>query len=331
MADVGERRTAGTNNPGAKPDSRGQLMLVTALSLAILFVTLALILNTAIFTENLATRSGDIGGGTDAVRYHDAARDGVGGVISYVNAHNHTSESSLQSNLSNGVDAFRNHTARLFADGDRAVETTLAGTNNGSRIAQNNDTRSFTNQTGNASDWTLVEDVENARAVEVNVTETSALTDGTSNQEFRLILDNSSETWRLNITFDGSSTFVGIRNGSEATFECTAGSTTPRIDVTAGTIDGEPCEGLRFADGLEGPYDIRFENGDNVTGTFSIVINDTAPVTNVDTDNDLVAHGDGNPFATHAVYSANVTVVYQTPRLYYEAVIRVAPEEPDDR
>lgn len=330
MADVGDRRTGGTSNPGAKPDSRGQLMLVTALSLAILFVTLALILNTAIFTENLATRSGDIGGGTDAVRYHDAARNGVGGVIGYVNAHNHTSESSLQSNLSNGVDAFRNHSARLFADGDRAVETTLTGTNDGSRIAQNNDSRSFTNQTGNATDWTLVEDVENARAVEINVTDNSSLQDAGSGKEFTLVLNDGSNTWRLNVTKESDSTFVGIENHTD-TFKCNAISATPLIDVTAGTIDGEPCEGLRFADGLEGSYDIRFENGDNVTGTFSIVVNDTAPVENVDTDNDLVAHGDGNPFATHAVYSANVTVVYQTPRLYYEAAIRVAPEEPDDR
>ena len=37
--------------------NRGQLLLVAAIALGILFVALALILNTAIFTENLATRS----------------------------------------------------------------------------------------------------------------------------------------------------------------------------------------------------------------------------------------------------------------------------------
>ncbi|MFW5900746.1 MAG: DUF7261 family protein, partial [Halodesulfurarchaeum sp.] len=41
--------------------SRGQIILLAGFALAIIFVSLALILNTAIFTENLATRETDDG------------------------------------------------------------------------------------------------------------------------------------------------------------------------------------------------------------------------------------------------------------------------------
>ena len=48
MADVGP------DSDGAS--DRAQLLLVTALALAVMLVTVALLLNTAIFTENVATR-----------------------------------------------------------------------------------------------------------------------------------------------------------------------------------------------------------------------------------------------------------------------------------
>lgn len=174
MADVNPRVPGRHDEPPGQ-DDRGQLILVTALSLAILFVTLALILNTAIYTENLATRSGDIGGATDAVRYHDAARDAVGGIIDYANAYNHTSNSTLQSNLSAGVDDFRNNSARLFVSGDRGVETTLDTTENGTRIAQSDPSRNFTNTSGTANDWTIATNIDKTRAVTINITDETEL------------------------------------------------------------------------------------------------------------------------------------------------------------
>ncbi len=325
MADVGPRRLldSARNDDG---DGRGQLILVTALAMAIIFVTLALILNTAIYTENLATRSGDIGGGTDAVRYHDAARDGVGGVIGYINVHNNSDQSTLQSNLSAGVDGFRNNSARLFSAGDRAVETDLESAEYGTRIAQTDADRNFTN-TSHAADWTVAESVSHSRAVVINVTNDAFLKNDGSGQEFELNLtDGDGDSWTLNVT-NGGSTVVGIQNGSGGEFTCAANSPTPTIDVTAGTVDGETCDGLTFGDGIDRPYDISFENGDNINGTYSMVVDDDGLAGSPGPH--LEAEGDGQPFATHAVYSANVTVVYQTPRLYYNSTVRVAPGESD--
>lgn len=319
MADVdGRPPVPGAGEHGGGRD-RGQLILVTALSLAILFVALALILNTAIYTENLATRSSDIGGGTDAVRYHDAARDGVAGVIDYVIAHNNSSHSTLQSNLSAGVDAFRNHSARLFAAGDRAVETTLEVTVDGTRIAQSDVSRNFSNTSGEGN-WTVATSVDNTRKFRMNVTG-SAL-DTLSGQPFTVIVDDGGTTWRMNVTDDSGD--IVVRTAS-ATCRVTAASAW--INVTAGTLAGSECEGFTFAEGVTGTYSISFENSSNVEGTYSLIVDEPSVADSPSPH--LVADGSGQPFAAHAIYSANVTIVYQTPRLYYNATVRVAPGESD--
>jgi hypothetical protein len=328
MADV-IRRGAGRRDPETK--GRGQLIIVTALSLAILFVTLALILNTAIYTENLATRSGDIGGATDAVRYHDAARDGVGGVIDYANANNNTSHSTLQSNLSTGVDDFRNNSARLFASGDRAVEVTLDDSVDGTRIAQSEENRNFTNRSGATTDWVVSSNVDNTRAFKMNVTDDALL-------DTSLILDNrfhvevydGTNEWNLYVYEDtaGSDIIIEVENPSGGGGTCTAESVSSVwINVTDGTLGDEACEYLSFAEGVDGTYDLTFRNPDVASGTYSLIVDNSTLADSPGPH--LHEDGSGQPFAAHAIYSANVTVVYETSRLYYNTTVRVAPGETD--
>ena len=320
MADVGPRRWRGASD-------RAQLMLVTALTLAILFVTLALIVNTAIYTENLATRSSDIGGGTEAVRYQEATHSGVGGLIEYANYHANTSYDALQTEIVAGVDAFDNRTGRQFAPSDRAVETTLTGTVNGTRVEQTDDARNFSDVDGTV-DWTVVEDVDQTRSFRINVTSTALLVEFGFANVFTVVVDRGGTTWRMNVTEStlGGEVVVGVRNGAGDSFVCPAVPPPVVVDVTAGTVGGTPCDGLSFGEGVGPAYNISYQSGDNIEGTYSMVV-----------DNDTLATSPGphlgsptsQPFATYAIYSANLTVTYQTPRLYYDTTVRVAPGEPD--
>ena len=58
--------------------NRGQLVLLSGLVLATIFVALVLILNSAIYTENLATRNDGVPT-TDAIEYRENTRQGSGG------------------------------------------------------------------------------------------------------------------------------------------------------------------------------------------------------------------------------------------------------------
>ena len=63
---------------------RGQLILLGGLTLAVLLVALALVLNAAIYSENLASR-GDAIGADDALGFRDETETAVSGLIGKVN------------------------------------------------------------------------------------------------------------------------------------------------------------------------------------------------------------------------------------------------------
>lgn len=307
--------------------TRGQLMLVTALALAILFVTLALIVNTAIYTENLATRGSDIGGGTEAVRYQDAVRSGVYGLVGYANYNANSSHTSIQTELSDGIQALDNRAGRQFALSDSAIETELDQTVDGSRIYQRDVTRNFSNVSG-TSDWTVVQNVENVRAFRINVTRTELV--ALSNDPFEIVLDDGTSTWTLNISSSGTDITVTVDGPSESG-DCTAaGAEHAWINVTDGTHADANCDPLlSVAEGLSTPFEIRFTHGDEATGTYSFIVDNPTladtPGTHLQADGSL-----DQPYVTHAVYSTTVTVVYQTPQLYYNTSVRVAPGESDE-
>ncbi|MFB6361960.1 MAG: hypothetical protein ABEH59_11650, partial [Halobacteriales archaeon] len=99
------------------------------------------------------------------------------------------------------------------------------------------------------------------------------------------------------------------------------------VNLTAGTLAGERCDGFTYAQGITGTYEIRYENASNVQGTYRLFVDNSSLA---DTPNPhLVSDDAGQPFAAHALYSANVTVDYETSRLSYNSTIRVAPGEAD--
>lgn len=311
MADVG------------RSTDRGQLLLLAALGMAILFVALALVLNTVIYTENLATRGSEIAGGGESLRYLDTARTGLGHSIEYVNDNNATSHDALVGNLSATVPVWANASRRQLFHRSRSVNVSLVGTTNGTHIDQDAE-RNFTNESGTAN-WTLASDVTGTREYAIEVNSTTELESFPASSAFNVTVDDGSTQWRLNVTENGSSIVVGVRdgNGNEAT--CSAPSAPVWINVTAGTVDGEECDGLTFREGVSTPYEISYFNGHNVTGTYSVIVDNESVATSPGPH--LLDDGAGNPHATPAIYSGRISVVYHAPRLFYDAEARAAPGE----
>jgi hypothetical protein len=202
----------------------------------------------------------------------------------------------------------------------------LDETTNGTRIEQEDPNRNFTDNGGNET-WTLAENVDGTREFRINVTDNSSLEQSALSDAFVIDVKGPTNTWSMNITGDGSGTVrIGVDNGSGHQFVCSSGSSTPWINVTEGTVDGEDCDALTFPEGVDTPYEISYDNADNVTGTFSLVLaNDTL----AGNPGPHLNAGSPSPYAEHALYSANLSVTYQTPRLFYNMTIRVAPGEPD--
>lgn len=309
--------------------SRGQLLIVTAFALGVLFVALALILNSAIFTENLASR-GETTGGDQAVEFRDTLKRGVGNILTAENENitdSSTSYSTLRTRVGNGTTAMSNSLIEQNAREGATSDVDIVDQTNGSLILQSDPTRNYSDNSGN-SNWTVAQNVDQTRAFNLNVSQ-SELTDNSSctrlSDCFVLNVTDGSADWRVSIN-DDSGVTVEVETPAGDTGTCSAGSGDYTvIDITAGTVNGTSCPALDFSDAPQSGYDIKYQNSDEIGGTYSIIVDDTTlPSSN------LSGSIGSDPSATSALYDVTVEYDYQTAELNYSSAVRVAPGETDD-
>jgi hypothetical protein len=309
------------NLTGPHRSDRAQLILVTAFALAAISLGLAIIVNSAIFTENLATRSENVDS-TEALEYRHTTTQLTAEVMEYANTFNSSSEAALWQNVSHGVRAINDYSGIQQSRSGAAIALELNRSTNGSRIFQTDGT-DFTANGTTSGDWTLATNVEQTRAFEINVSSFPG-------NGFAVVV-NGTDEWRAEIDSSG----IDVERPSGASETC---SVTPEtIDLTGATVNGEPCpalidtttgEPLQFGAGVSGDYAIEFENPDDIEGGYSLVV-DNSSLDAVTNDNyaDDTSPGN-NPQVTPAIYSAVVRMEYQTPEIDYRTMVRVAPGEP---
>ena len=312
-----------------KTDDRGQLLLVGAFILAAAFVVLALVVNSAIFTENLATRD-DVPGSQDALEYRDEVRRGVGDIIRDTNHNNSRTASDAQGSIEQlgavaGIDqAVRN----------RVVSVSHVSTQPGIKIAQDQP-RELTNN-ASSDDWTLATDVNRTRNVRLNVTDFNSGT-------VEFVVNGTSDEWVMSISETGAGTDaeVTVSTPGGTTSSCVRENTdTIFVDVTAGTVDGEPCPALsrlsdgtemQFGAGVDPGYNISIRNGDAVEGMYSMILEDVGGAGAFDPlgGNNYGSAPDEPYYLTGSgvVYSITVHYEFYTPQVGFETDVRAAPGE----
>lgn len=324
-----------------EPDGdRGQLLLVTAFGVAVMLVALALILNTSIYTENVATRGSDITGGKDAIRYRAVTEETTRSTLQFANYNNNSSDQELRNTIGWTIENYSEATGDQQARDGIVTNTTLSDTTNGTRVYNTSDgTGNFSDATG-ARNWTVVQNTRvrnfTIEAEETSLTDKSPTDVGdlsVGDPAFRINVTADVDDWyRIYIYKDGTDLKVTVEGESggttvpEQTCTRTAWGSTAEIDITAGTVEGSNCETLqRVADIPGNSYDVDFNltredtlltSSNTIEGNYSLV----AETTSVSSD---------PPNADDALYSATVHVVYESKRLYYETDIRVAPGEFD--
>lgn len=277
---------------GERPD-RGQMILVAGIVLAVILVALVLLVNTAIYTDNVATRDSDAAG--EAIEYRGDAVDAVGGLLEAENAAG-ANRTTIKDNLTSGIGQ---------------IDATLAGTSAGRSAAaelsadrgdMTDGWRIRTNESVDSERWEA--NATGVRGFVIDV-DPGAMAAGES---FEVVLGDTELV--VNRTEDG----LTVEDGGVV---CETGeeSGTVRFDVTGERFAGEPCTfgwpafdagstvGLSNAssDALE--YELTIESGDSPPSAVN---------------------------ASEAVYAVeDVALRYDTPELRYEATVRVAPGEHD--
>lgn len=316
-------------------NSRGQLLLVGALTFAVILIALAVLLNAAIYTGNVATR--DAGPGSDeAIEFRWETSSMVRSTMHDLNARQNESYANLRENLTATIGdwdtAMQTHTGESLT----AATVETAAVTNGTTVRQTAP-RNFTSAS-EAANWTVAND-STVRSFRMNVSQDSLaspenIIDGVvgadSPSYYNIEFDDGSTSYTAQVrATNGSDVIVRVRDSSENQVgtDCQVTPTDDWvwINITSTKIGGENCPALEQAfDGLDDRYTISYGNSENVNGTYSLV---------VDRPLDQLATGaatDGTPTATQALYSAELRLTYRSTNVYYESDRRIAPGERDD-
>jgi hypothetical protein len=297
-----------------RSESRGQLFLVGAVSLALVFVVLAVVLNSAIYTGNLATRGTDSASVGAAMDTRDDVEGNAADLLVHVNDGQST-YADQTTTVERGVVNLSRRMARYASTDGRALSVTYSSYTEGTGVEQSSASE-FTDDDGTV-DWTVAASTNGTRSFAMNVDGSSL--DGSTSTPFTVVFDGADGvTWGIVVYEDGSgNTVVEVEEDGTSLGTCTDASSDVRVrvGVTDATVDGRRCPVLeRLAPAV--PYELRFENGDSAVGTYSLV---TSNETNV-TDDDS-----GDPTKSPRLYKVTVHFDYRSDAVVYETDLTILP------
>ena len=302
---------------------RGQIILIAGFTLAVTFLALALIANTAIFTENLATR-GDTTGSSDALLFRHEVEESAEDTISYLNENNvsdlpEKAETNIEENLSVQTSVKSARQGRVV---DVGVDPSSAVVE--ARLSQENSSRAYTNATGEAN-WTLARNASQIRNAEFNVStdDLENVTKENRSRAFNFLVENESSNGFWNMTVyepKSASEDMNVTVEDEGGLITTCSESSANgyivINVTDATVDGLSCSGVNT--GFPGQNTTSFQNGDKIAGNYSINLSQAEDVRESDYNESA------NPVAEVEIESLTVSFTYETDSLRYETEFEVA-------
>lgn len=313
--------------------SRAQMILFVGFVLAVVFVSLAFLLNSVIFTENLATRS-EAARTSNAIAVSDDVERGMVSVIGYTNEHNTSSYSTVEGELEGGTGNIERLLGRQQLSNDAVVEVTFESYHKATWVNQSYQERNFTD--GNGGDaWVLFDSANDTRGFRINVTNTTRLeSTAAGSPEFFTVTasDGTGDEWGMEIYHNETGTDeyeveVEDGNGISRTCNVPGGRDTFWVNVSEGTLDGDECRALRFGENISAVEKVEFNNGDHIEGTYRFLVGKeeenvaTAPYNTT---------GSPPPITTPAAWNATIEVEYRTRTLTFETEIHANPGEEDE-
>lgn len=334
----GDPDPSGSGVGGASGRDRAQLLLLAGFALAAVFVAFAFLLNSVIYTENLATR-GEGSRATHAIAVTNDAATGTEAVIGYANEHNTTDYGSLDTELRAGIGNLeRLIRAQQLADGG-VVSVSHVSHRRGTWINQSYQSRNFTDRNFD-EDWMLFTDADGARAFRIHVTNPDDLQDidtADTTLNFTVTATDGTEVWEMEVYHDnggilglpvGDSYVAEVTDGDGNTGYCSVDDSVDTfwINVSAGTFAGEECNALQFGAGVPTVEQVDFDNGGNMNGTYRLM---AARDEGLVVSSPYNATGSPPPITTPAIYNATIRVSYDTGTLTYETERKAEPGEDD--
>lgn len=305
-----------TRNGADRPGRRGQIVLIGALVIAVLFVTLAVAVNSGLYAGVTATQTSteDASGASNAYKQTEAV---VADARRHVNANHATNHDALVGNLTAALAASEGALADEYAVRGASYAITNVSTTNRMAVVHDNASRNFTDATG-ATDWTLADAVVATGTFRLDVDRDALAGPGAAGR-FRIRITDASTTWSVAVAHDGDTGDVKLEvTTPDGSTTCATTTETARIDLVDGTFDGTDCRDLAYGEFVDGPYEVSYEHADNATGEYLVNATTADAVSTTP-----YASDGGSPRATYSLSSVTVRHAYRNPNVAHAANVTV--------
>jgi len=311
---------------------RGQLLLIAALAVAVILVGVALLLNAAIFTENVATRETGADG-REAIDIRGSTVADIGELIERENERD--AETNVTDRVGDGIDAMAPLLEREHIRHGIVVDLERQGIDEGERVEWDTDVRSgnFTvereeeDETVQEPEWTLLTEVNATRGFTLTIDRTTLESldepNETQLQDEAFGIEFAGEGVSQYVYEDTDNVVVAQVSGGSVDHRCSIASADEvTVDLTGDRLETDEemtrCHrGLWPTTDFEQIDSIEITNGDRAGGTFSLTIDDESTVAD---ESELIVEP--------AVYAATVDFRYASADLDVETQVVVAPGEP---
>lgn len=329
----------------ADVNERAQLIVVVALVVAVLFIALALVVNSAIYTENVATR--DSGAEPrDTLEERQSIERALGEQVDRTNARYSTTDSSfLVNELQRAIGDESVANTGLKATKGSSVGYSVTDVRDGTRLRQTDETRNFESRDGE-TDWLVTQDVPDGGQFAMQF-QRDSLFEATLDTTMAVLADSAfaiefheddytgtgDGIWRIYV-FQGvlTNSVYAIVETPEQEFadegledvtnpdhivdgwldqSCSMQGETVSMELSTATFGGSHCDELEFYGELDA-HSVEFTNvqtggTDRARGTYDIFLEEASYDTSAFYD-----AGDGQPFHQSGVYSLEYELTYQT-------------------
>lgn len=334
---------------------RAQLLIVGAILLGVIFVGIALVINSAIFAENVATRQNDVG--SDIQTFRSVAAAGVGDAI---RSTNREGAGDPFTQLRDGsyhprVEALSGQLANRRSLEGASVDIVPVDSRPGTQIVDNDTSTDLLPRGGAPTNWTMAP-TSHIRSFELTVEPDSgsdlgtALTGG-SGDAFVVTLSptaGSAPAHEVAIYADGGTRVAVSEVGSSTVRECEADAAAVTVSLTGRPrVDGAYCRALDPVADAPGTYNVTVTNGDRATGTYRLTVDrpdgPTTPAAVLDEQVDRANYGlacsssrtyhdttGEAPYSVPAIYAGTVELYYQGQQSESRTTTRVTPAQAGD-
>lgn len=319
------------------PEDRAQLFLIGAIALALTFVGITLLLNSAIFSDNIASRNPDTSN-TEIQDLNATTADFLAAQAFETNRVK-PEDTAMGAEYNDAARIWEVATEEQYQQRGAVVTIEHSITDTGTRLGR--DTAGTFTPNGTSEDnWLPIRDTAQDYELELYINELSS--DFTVKSGQRSPGTNVLATTAAEVEIEDTGSTITVESSEgECEVETPNGkpNTTVVVDVTDGKINGQDCNAL---DNLDWSDDdggdtrtLRFEDGTDVEGTWSLTTRAaiTSPTDSRITSPPLTTpalspsartqyadnQADGSPYIDEdAIYSVEYTVWYETENARYK-------------